>query len=85
MYWYQIKELLPLQQKFKDLVTQLELKSHDLSLMENRAKQNEHHKVEPYLQEAFKWHINSAGFSIVNPGCLLSRIRDNFSHFLSQS
>lgn len=49
MYWYQIKELLPLQQKFKDLVTQLELKSHDLSLMENRAKQNEHHKVEPYL------------------------------------
>ncbi|KAL7107353.1 hypothetical protein ACP275_06G048700 [Erythranthe tilingii] len=40
-----INELLPLQQKFKDLKTQLELKSHDLSLMENRAKQNEHHKL----------------------------------------
>ncbi|KAL0298387.1 UNVERIFIED_CONTAM: Structural maintenance of chromosomes protein 2-2 [Sesamum radiatum] len=40
-----INELLPLQRKFKDLKTQLELKSHDLSLSENRAKQNEHHKL----------------------------------------
>ncbi|KAL6580577.1 Structural maintenance of chromosomes protein 2-2 [Orobanche minor] len=40
-----INELLPLQRKFNDLKTQLELKSHDLSLSENRAKQNEHHKL----------------------------------------
>ncbi|KAL8539576.1 hypothetical protein ACS0TY_001256 [Phlomoides rotata] len=40
-----IHELLPVQRKFKDLKTQLELKSHDLSLSENRAKQNEHHKL----------------------------------------
>ncbi|XP_051143191.1 structural maintenance of chromosomes protein 2-1-like [Andrographis paniculata] len=40
-----INELLPLQQKFRDLKKVFELKSHDLSLLENRAKQNEHHKL----------------------------------------
>ncbi|KAK2975820.1 hypothetical protein RJ640_022837, partial [Escallonia rubra] len=40
-----IKELLPLQKKFKDLTTQLELKSYDLSLFQSRAEQNEHHKL----------------------------------------
>ncbi|KAL3834639.1 hypothetical protein ACJIZ3_009375 [Penstemon smallii] len=54
-----ISKLLPLQRKFNDLKTQLELKSHDLSLTENRAKQNEHHKlselvkrIEEELEEA---------------------------------
>ncbi|GER47331.1 structural maintenance of chromosomes protein, partial [Striga asiatica] len=40
-----INELLPHHRKFNDLKTQLELKLHDVSLSENRAKQNEHHKV----------------------------------------
>nr|GMC65783.1 structural maintenance of chromosomes protein 2-1-like [Ipomoea batatas] len=40
-----INELRPLQSKFKDLKTQLELKSYDLSLFQNRAEQNEHHKL----------------------------------------
>ncbi|XAR71817.1 hypothetical protein NMG60_11018249 [Bertholletia excelsa] len=40
-----ISELLPLQKKFKDLKAQLELKSYDLSLFQNRAEQNEHHKL----------------------------------------
>ncbi|KAL3534114.1 hypothetical protein ACH5RR_002575 [Cinchona calisaya] len=40
-----INELLPLQRKFKDLKTQLELKSYDLSLFQSRAEQNEHHKL----------------------------------------
>ncbi|XP_071929616.1 structural maintenance of chromosomes protein 2-1 [Coffea arabica] len=40
-----INDLLPLQRKFKDLKTQLELKSYDLSLFQSRAEQNEHHKL----------------------------------------
>lgn len=40
-----IKELLPLQKKFKELKAQLELKSYYLSLFQSRAEQNEHHKV----------------------------------------
>ncbi|KAK6155866.1 hypothetical protein DH2020_010114 [Rehmannia glutinosa] len=39
------RRLSEIDAKFKDLKTQLELKSHDLSLSENRAKQNEHHKL----------------------------------------
>ncbi|KAL6541728.1 Structural maintenance of chromosomes protein 2-2 [Orobanche gracilis] len=46
-----INELLPLQSKFNDLKTQLELKSHDLSLSENRAKQNEHHKLSELVKK----------------------------------
>ncbi|GER35073.1 structural maintenance of chromosomes protein [Striga asiatica] len=46
-----IIELLPHQQKFNDLKTQLELKSHDLSLSENRAKQNEHHKLSELVKK----------------------------------
>ncbi|KAL3645191.1 Structural maintenance of chromosomes protein 2-2 [Castilleja foliolosa] len=46
-----INELLPLHRKFKDLKTQLELKSHDLSLSENRAKQNEHHKLSELVKK----------------------------------
>ncbi|CAI9097454.1 OLC1v1033885C1 [Oldenlandia corymbosa var. corymbosa] len=41
----QIRELLPLERKFKDMKTQLELKSYDLSLFQTRAEQNEHHKL----------------------------------------
>lgn len=41
----QITELLPLQKKFMDLKSQLELKLYDLSLFQGRAEQNEHHKV----------------------------------------
>lgn len=41
----QITELLPLHKKYKDLKATLELKSHDLSLFQSRAQQNEHHKV----------------------------------------
>ncbi|KAL3533993.1 hypothetical protein ACH5RR_007514 [Cinchona calisaya] len=40
-----INVLLPLQRKFKDLMTQLELKAYDLSLFQSRAEQNEHHKL----------------------------------------
>ncbi|CAK9170711.1 unnamed protein product, partial [Ilex paraguariensis] len=40
-----INELLPLQKKFEDLRSQLELKSYDLSLFQSRAEQNEHHKL----------------------------------------
>ncbi|KAK9292222.1 hypothetical protein L1049_020184 [Liquidambar formosana] len=40
-----IAELRPLQKKFTDLKAQLELKSYDLSLFQNRAEQNEHHKL----------------------------------------
>ncbi|CAL0303430.1 unnamed protein product [Lupinus luteus] len=54
-----ITKLLPLQKKFKDLKAQLELKSYDLSLFQNRAEQNEHHKlgelvkkIEQELEEA---------------------------------
>ncbi|KAI4332735.1 hypothetical protein L6164_017619 [Bauhinia variegata] len=55
----QIEKLLPLQKRFKDLKTQLELKSYDLSLFQGRAEQNEHHKlgelvkkIEQELEEA---------------------------------
>ncbi|XP_057838463.2 structural maintenance of chromosomes protein 2-1 [Cryptomeria japonica] len=41
----EIATLLPLQKKFSHLKSQLELKSYDLSLFENRAQQNEHHKL----------------------------------------
>ncbi|CAL0328739.1 unnamed protein product [Lupinus luteus] len=54
-----ITKLLPLQEKFKDLKAQLELKSYDLSLFQSRAEQNEHHKlgelvkkIEQELEEA---------------------------------
>ncbi|EXC13941.1 Structural maintenance of chromosomes protein 2-1 [Morus notabilis] len=40
-----IAELLPLQKKFTDLKSQLELKWYDLSLFQGRAEQNEHHKL----------------------------------------
>ncbi|XP_022736180.1 structural maintenance of chromosomes protein 2-1-like isoform X2 [Durio zibethinus] len=40
-----IADLLPLQKKFMDLKSQLELKMHDLSLFQNRAEKNEHHKL----------------------------------------
>ncbi|XP_054814722.1 structural maintenance of chromosomes protein 2-1-like [Prosopis cineraria] len=40
-----IAKLLPLEKKWKDLKTQLELKSYDLSLFQSRAEQNEHHKL----------------------------------------
>ncbi|XP_062092188.1 structural maintenance of chromosomes protein 2-1-like [Humulus lupulus] len=40
-----ITELLPLQKKFMDLKSQLELKLYDLSLFQGRAEQNEHHKL----------------------------------------
>ncbi|XP_024996476.1 structural maintenance of chromosomes protein 2-1-like [Cynara cardunculus var. scolymus] len=40
-----INELLPVQKKYNDLKTQLELKTYDLSLFQSRAEQNEHHKV----------------------------------------
>ncbi|GER46534.1 structural maintenance of chromosomes protein [Striga asiatica] len=46
-----INELLPHQRKFTDLKTQLELKSHDLSLTESRAKQNEHHKLSELVKK----------------------------------
>lgn len=57
----QIAELLPLQKKFMDLKSQLELKSYDLSLFQGRAEQNEHHKVFPamyllcYQVTSFLW------------------------------
>ena len=41
----QIADLMPLQKRFMDLKARLELKSYDLSLFQNRAEQNEHHKV----------------------------------------
>ncbi|PON53153.1 Structural maintenance of chromosomes Smc [Trema orientale] len=40
-----ITELLPLQKKFVDLKSQLELNLYDLSLFQGRAEQNEHHKL----------------------------------------
>lgn len=40
-----IAELSPLQKKFLDLKSQLELKSYDLSLFKSRAEQNQHHKL----------------------------------------
>ncbi|KAI3432141.1 Structural maintenance of chromosomes protein [Psidium guajava] len=40
-----ITELSPLQKKFLDLKSQLELKSYDLSLFKSRAEQNQHHKL----------------------------------------
>ena len=46
--YLQINELLPLEKKYNDLKSQLELKSYDLSLFQTRAEGNEHHKVPPY-------------------------------------
>ncbi|KAI3891938.1 hypothetical protein MKX03_031596 [Papaver bracteatum] len=40
-----ISQLQPLQKKFMDLKSQLELKSYELSLFQSRAEQNEHHKL----------------------------------------
>ncbi|KAJ4972330.1 hypothetical protein NE237_005429 [Protea cynaroides] len=40
-----ISQLLPLQKKFMDLKSQLELKLYDLSLFQSRVEQNEHHKL----------------------------------------
>ncbi|XP_010246683.1 PREDICTED: structural maintenance of chromosomes protein 2-1-like [Nelumbo nucifera] len=40
-----IAQLSPLQKKFLDLKSQLELKLYDLSLFQSRAEQNEHHKL----------------------------------------
>ncbi|KAG9134427.1 hypothetical protein Leryth_022382 [Lithospermum erythrorhizon] len=40
-----ISQLLPLERKFKELKTQFELKSYELSLFKKRAEQNEHHKL----------------------------------------
>ncbi|MCL7027639.1 hypothetical protein MKW94_012381 [Papaver nudicaule] len=40
-----ISQLQPLQKKFTDLKSQLELKSYELSLFQSRAEQNEHHKL----------------------------------------
>ncbi|KAI3991267.1 hypothetical protein MKX01_034586 [Papaver californicum] len=40
-----ISHLQPLQKKFMDLKSQLELKSYELSLFQSRAEQNEHHKL----------------------------------------
>ncbi|KAF9595784.1 hypothetical protein IFM89_004186 [Coptis chinensis] len=40
-----ITQLLPVQRKFMELKSQLELKSYDLSLFQSRAEQNEHHKL----------------------------------------
>ncbi|KAL5720567.1 Structural maintenance of chromosomes protein 2-2 [Ranunculus cassubicifolius] len=42
---HKITQLLPLQKKFMELKSQLELKSYDLSLFQSRAEQNEHHKL----------------------------------------
>ncbi|KAJ7300253.1 hypothetical protein O6H91_Y027600 [Diphasiastrum complanatum] len=41
----EIASLLPVQKKFSHLMSQLELKSYDLSLFENRVEQSEHHKL----------------------------------------
>ncbi|CAK8561036.1 unnamed protein product [Lathyrus sativus] len=46
-----ITELLPLHKKYKDLKATLELKSHDLSLFQSRAQQNEHHKLEELVKK----------------------------------
>ncbi|XP_072964208.1 structural maintenance of chromosomes protein 2-1-like isoform X1 [Typha angustifolia] len=40
-----IAVLLPLQKKYRDLKSQFEIKSYDLSLFQSRAEQNEHHKL----------------------------------------
>ncbi|KAI3881242.1 hypothetical protein MKW92_003399 [Papaver armeniacum] len=40
-----ISQLQPLQKKFMDLKSQLELKTYELSLFQSRAEQNEHHKL----------------------------------------
>ncbi|XP_015877794.3 structural maintenance of chromosomes protein 2-2 [Ziziphus jujuba] len=40
-----IAELLPLEKKFKELKSQLEINSYDLSLFQGRAEENEHHKL----------------------------------------
>ncbi|XP_075485448.1 structural maintenance of chromosomes protein 2-1-like [Primulina tabacum] len=49
-----IADLLPLQRKFKDLKSQLELKSLDLSLSQNRLEQNEHHKLSELVKKIDK-------------------------------
>ncbi|CAN6468378.1 unnamed protein product [Victoria cruziana] len=41
----EISHILPLQKKFTDLKSQLELKLYDLSLFERRAEENEHSKI----------------------------------------
>ncbi|CAO2167414.1 unnamed protein product [Urochloa humidicola] len=55
----QISVLLPLQRRYTELKSQLELKSYDLSLFQKRVEQNEHHKlgelvkkIEQVLQES---------------------------------
>ena len=61
MYWHQINELLPHQRVFENLKKDLVLKSHELRLLEERAKQTEHHQVEP--QSLFTAEqLNSSGF-----------------------
>ncbi|KAG0590588.1 hypothetical protein KC19_1G112200 [Ceratodon purpureus] len=41
----EIASLAPVQKKFSELKSQLELKTYDLSLFEGRAEQSEHHKL----------------------------------------
>ncbi|KAL5991399.1 hypothetical protein ACLOJK_012307 [Asimina triloba] len=54
-----IAQLLPLQKKFMDLKSQLELKEYDLSLFQGRAEQNEHHKLGEVLKKIEK-ELNEA-------------------------
>ncbi|KAL8096018.1 structural maintenance of chromosomes protein 2-1-like [Apium graveolens] len=58
-----ISELLPLQKKFNDLKTQLELKSYDLSLFQSRAEQNEHHKLSEVVKK-LEQDLNEAKSSV---------------------
>ncbi|XP_077223831.1 structural maintenance of chromosomes protein 2-1-like isoform X2 [Tasmannia lanceolata] len=46
-----IMQLLPLQKKFMNLKSQLELKAYELSLFESRAEQNEHHKLAEFVRK----------------------------------
>ncbi|KAI3896502.1 hypothetical protein MKX03_015010 [Papaver bracteatum] len=46
-----ISQLQPLQKKFMDLKSQLELKTYELSLFQSRAEQNEHHKLAELVKE----------------------------------
>ncbi|KAI3955504.1 hypothetical protein MKW98_028449 [Papaver atlanticum] len=46
-----ISQLQPLQKKFMDLKSQLEMKTYELSLFQSRAEQNEHHKLAELVKE----------------------------------
>ncbi|KAG6424906.1 hypothetical protein SASPL_115329 [Salvia splendens] len=75
MYWHQINELLPHQRVFENLKKDLVLKSHELRLLEDRAKQTEHHQLREWVQSTEE-KLAEAKSAIIDKKVLESRLKD---------